>query len=89
MMANHAKIKERVLETKSGLTGKLGRGYSCMNDYWTDHIDSNAGRELGAGRPWHFGAHTKELKRWHEQERDRGHAVDKKDLQYEWDTGWR
>ena len=56
-----------------------------MNNYWQEHIASSAVRELGAGGPWHFGAHTKELQRWHEQERDRGHALDKKDLQHEWE----
>jgi hypothetical protein len=79
------KIRKRVEDTKAGFTGKLARGYKKMNEYWSEHLDNNAARELGAGRPWHFGAHTKELQRWHDQERDRGHSTDKKDLQHEWE----
>ena len=85
MMHNKERLRERVEETKAGMTGKLGRGYTLLNNHTVEHLESTATRELGAGRPWHFAAHTKELKRWHEQERDRGHAVDKKDLQHEWE----
>ena len=83
MVKKRNPIAERVEEVKAGLTGKLGRGYNRMNQHWEQHVQATATRQKGAGRKWFFGAHQAELQRWHEEERDRGHAVDKTDLQHE------
>ena len=78
MMAKRADIKKRIEVTRAGSISKIGRGYNVMNEFWMEHVDSYAVRELGAGRPWMFAMHTAELGRWLDEERLRGHAVDKK-----------
>ena len=78
------RIRARVEASKGGSSGSVRRGYSHINKAWLEHATSKAIREFGAGRKWYFGAHQSYLKRWHDLERRRGHAIDRTDLKNEW-----
>ena len=83
LMRHPNRIRDRVDKARSGISGSLKRGYNQINRIWMEHASSKAMREFGGGRKWYFQAHENYLRRWHELERRRGHAIDRTDLKNE------
>jgi len=84
LMRHAKKIRDRVDKARSGIFGSLKRVYNQINRVWMEHASSKAMRQFGGGRKWYFQAHENYLRRWHELERRRGHAIDRTDLKNEW-----